>query len=97
MKVIESINSLSFKNFKSCSYEGIDNDDGVYRWVTESGIPSNIVRWHSHKYTLILQALTREERDNIIIELLETEEEGKRAIIYSSKITKVGYSDFKQK
>lgn len=96
MIAISSINSLSWRKFKSCSYGGIENNEGYNDWVTETGYLSNIIRWRDHKFTLLLQNLTRDELKEIVLELQEAEQANYRALIYKSKIENVGYIDFKE-
>lgn len=95
MVLIDSINNLNWRKFKSCNYMGINENEGYNKWTTEAGFLSNIIRWRDHKFTLVLQNLTRQELYNICYELLEAESNNFRASIYSNKIQRTGYIDFK--
>jgi hypothetical protein len=63
--------------------------------MTESGSPVNNVRWYDHRFTLVLQGLTRAQVKTIVEDFIESERRNLRGTISEGKIGPHGYINFK--
>ena len=87
---LTSINNLEKYKIVGCNYNGFETDEAVSE--SESGVTSRLIKKKKYKYTLSLQALTKDEVKSIVNEILESLEAAEKVSIPIEKLS--GYINF---